>query len=66
MFEGVFGASDDVLRALESGVDIELRIAEVYQLCRTAPEIHAASDRPQLELQAQIVDRMEATRRAVL
>ena len=36
LFDGVFGASDEVLGALESGVDIERRIAEVYQNCRTS------------------------------
>ena len=31
LFKGLFGASDEILGALESGVDIERRIAEVYQ-----------------------------------
>ena len=66
LFEGVFGASDGVLGALESGVDIERRIALVYQSCRTSAEIHAAFDALQAELEAEIADRMEATRRAVL
>jgi adenine-specific DNA-methyltransferase len=38
LFDGVFGASDEVLGALESGVDIERRIAAVYQQCRTPEE----------------------------
>ena len=29
LFEGVFGASDEVLGAIESGVDFEKRIAEI-------------------------------------
>jgi adenine-specific DNA-methyltransferase len=66
LFEGVFGASDGVLGALESGVDIERRIAVVYQSCRTADEIHSAFDTLQAELEAEIADRMERTRRAVL
>jgi superfamily II DNA or RNA helicase len=66
LFEGVFGASDGVLGALESGVDVERRIASVYQTCRTADEIEAAFDALQAELEAEIADRMEATRRAVL
>jgi adenine-specific DNA-methyltransferase len=44
----VFGASDEVLGALESGVDIERRIAEVYQTCRTPDEIMGAFDRLQV------------------
>ncbi len=66
LFDGVFGASDGVLGALESGVDIERRIALVYQSCRTTAEIHAAFDALQTELEAEIADRMESTRRAVL
>ena len=31
LFEGVFGASDEVLGAIESGVDFEKRIADSYQ-----------------------------------
>jgi hypothetical protein len=66
LFEGVFGASDEVLGALESGVDIERRIALVYQSCRTAEEIDAAFDALQAELDEQIKDRMAQTRQAVL
>ncbi len=44
LFDGVFGASDEVLGALESGVDLEKRIAQVYQQCRTLEEIQAAFD----------------------
>jgi SNF2 family DNA or RNA helicase len=43
LFDGVFGASDEVLGALESGVDIERRIAEVYQTCRTNADIQLPS-----------------------
>ncbi|RZK13171.1 MAG: DEAD/DEAH box helicase [Flavobacterium sp.] len=39
LFEGVFGSSDEVLGAIESGVDFEQRIIEVYKLCRTKVEI---------------------------
>ncbi len=66
LFEGVFGASDGVLGVLESGVDIERRIAEVYQRCRTREEIGAAFDALQAELETEIADRVEATRTAVL
>jgi adenine-specific DNA-methyltransferase len=34
LFEGVFGASDEVLGAIESGVDFERRIGMIYQQCR--------------------------------
>jgi adenine-specific DNA-methyltransferase len=66
LFDGVFGASDEVLGALESGVDLEKRIAAVYQTCRTAEDIQAAFDRIQEELDSQIETRMAETRRNLL
>src|SRR5574340_326850 len=35
LFNGVFGASDEVLGTIESGVDFEKRILSIYQECRT-------------------------------
>ncbi|TET32859.1 MAG: DEAD/DEAH box helicase [Planctomycetota bacterium] len=66
LFEGVFGASDEVLGALESGVDIERRIAEVYQTCRTSSEIQTAFDALQHELDEQIQARLAETRQSLL
>jgi len=66
LFDGVFGASDEVLGALESGVDIERRIAEVYQECRTPEEIQTAFDRLQAELEEQVQSRLAETRQALL
>ena len=66
LFDGVFGASDEVLGALESGVDIERRIAEVYQTCRTNAEIQAAFDALQADLDAKIQARLAATRQALM
>ncbi len=54
LFEGVFGASDEVLGAIESGVDFEKRIADIYQRCRTPEEIKASFEQLQSELGAQI------------
>lgn len=34
LFNGVLGASDEVLGAIGSGVDIERRIADIYRRCR--------------------------------
>lgn len=66
LFDGVFGASDEVLGALESGVDLEKRIAQVYQECRTPEEIQAAFDKLQAELDSQIDARMAETRQKLL
>jgi len=66
LFEGVFGASDEVLGTIESGVDFEKRIAAIYQRCRTPEEIKTSFDQLQLELGAQINDAMTRTRRQLL
>jgi adenine-specific DNA-methyltransferase len=66
LFNGVFGASDQVLGALESGVDIERRIAAVYQTCRTPEQIAVAFDRLQSELDGEIQTRLEDTRQVLL
>jgi adenine-specific DNA-methyltransferase len=66
LFEGVFGASDEVLGAIESGVDFEKRIAAIYQRCRKHDEIKSAFDQLQLELSLEINEAMTQTRRKLL
>jgi adenine-specific DNA-methyltransferase len=66
LFEGLFGASDEILGAVESGVDVERRILEVYQTCRTVEEIDSAFDRLRADLEQEIDERMRVTRKAVL
>ena len=66
LFEGVFGASDEVLGSIESGVDFEKRIAAIYQRCRQPDEIKAAFDQLQLDLGAEIDASMTQTRRKLL
>lgn len=66
LFEGVFGASDEVLGAIESGIDFERRIAEIYQKCREPEEIRARFDQLQAELSLQISDTMTSTRKQLL
>ncbi|MFZ4457307.1 MAG: SNF2-related protein [Bacteroidales bacterium] len=41
LFQGVFGSSDHVLGSIESGVDFEKRIIEIYKKCRTKAQIEA-------------------------
>jgi hypothetical protein len=55
LFSGVFGASDEVLGAVESGVDFEKRIAAIYQKCRSPVQIEFEFDQLQHELDADIV-----------
>lgn len=66
LFEGVFGASDEVLGAIESGVDFEKRIAAIYQRCRKHEEIKVAFDQLQLELSLEINEAMTQTSRKLL
>ncbi|WP_324740235.1 SNF2-related protein [Tsuneonella sp. CC-YZS046] len=66
LFEGVFGASDEVLGAIESGVDFEKRIAEIYQRCRTKDEIKVAFDSLQRELSLEINEQMTSARRKLM
>jgi len=66
LFDGVFGASDEILGALESGVDFEKRVAKVYQDCRTPEEISAAFDSLQADLEEKIQNRMDDVRKSLL
>ena len=66
LFSGVFGASDEVLGAIGSGVDIERRIADIYRHCRLPADIKAAFAALQQELANEINQAMLNTRRAVL
>ena len=54
LFDGVFGASDEVIGAIESGVDFEKRIVAIYQQCRTTQQIEFQFDQLQQELESQI------------
>ncbi|MGE4530881.1 MAG: SNF2-related protein [Acidithiobacillus sp.] len=66
LFEGVFGASDEVLGAIGSGVDFERRIADIYQNCRDPGEIKASFEQLQLDLSGEINEAMVKTRRILL
>ncbi|MBF0107247.1 MAG: DEAD/DEAH box helicase [Deltaproteobacteria bacterium] len=66
LFSGVFGASDEVLGAIESGVDFERRIVDIYQNCRTPQEIAEQFNQLQQELEMQIDEKMHQTRQKLL
>ena len=65
LFNGVFGASDEVLGSIESGVDFEKRILDIYQKCRTPEEIDAAFRTLQAEMDEQVRTRLDDTRRTL-
>jgi ERCC4-related helicase len=56
LFDGLFGSSDEILGALESGIDFEKRILEIYQSCKTPEDIDSAFDVLQESLQSKISD----------
>jgi adenine-specific DNA-methyltransferase len=66
LFDGVFGASDEVLGALGSGVDFERRILGIYQHCRTRAQIDEAFGQLQLELDETISHTMSQAQRKVI
>ena len=54
LFDGVFGASDEVLGSIQSGVDFEKRIVSIYQQCRTPEQIEFEFDALQKELESEV------------
>jgi hypothetical protein len=66
LFDGVFGASDDVLGTIESGVDFEKRVLAIYQECRSTEAIESAFKALQAELDEEIRSRMADTRQTLL
>jgi len=66
LFSGVFGASDEVLGSIESGIDFEKRIARIYQHCRAPEEIQMEFNLLREELDDQITEAMDQTRQQLL
>lgn len=66
LFEGVFGASDEVLGSIESGVDIERRIHDIYQRCRSDEQIEDEFNALQEELKDRLDIKNNDTRRSLL
>ncbi|MEI6409384.1 MAG: SNF2-related protein [Bacteroidota bacterium] len=66
LFNGVFGASDEVLGTIESGVDFEKRIVQIYQSCRTEQEIQTAFDALRHDLEESIALRVDQTHQQLL
>ena len=66
LFKGVFGASDEVLGSIESGVDFEKRIAAIYQTCRNEEQINFAFDALQKEMDENIQSGLKDARQKLL
>lgn len=66
LFNGVFGSSDEILGAIESGVDFERAVLEIVQSARDEEQIQAEFDRLQEKIQDKIDADLEAARAKVL
>ncbi|MBU6166397.1 MAG: DEAD/DEAH box helicase family protein [Alphaproteobacteria bacterium] len=66
LFSGVFGASDEVLGTLMSGLDFEKEILKIVQNCRTEAEAEAEFDKLKAKIQDQIDEDMANARKRVL
>jgi len=63
LFSGVFGASDEVLGVIESGIDFERKVVEAVQRGRTDAEVEAEFQKIEAQLQGQIDSDMRDARR---
>ncbi len=57
LFDSVLGESDEILGALEEGIDFERAIFDILQTCRAPDEIDAAFDALQREMEQVISER---------
>lgn len=63
LFNGVFGASDEVLGSIESGIDFEKRIAKIYENIYRAPQqIEIEFEQLKKELEPEIEEKLKSTR----
>lgn len=66
LFEGVFGASDIALGALESGVSFEKRILDIYQSCDSTSDFTKAFDKLNKQLDVSISNQVMQLRNLLL
>ncbi len=66
LFEGVFGASDEILGSIEDGVDFEKKILKIYQTCRTPEQIDTAFNELQQKMEEAIDAKMRQTKFTLL
>ncbi len=63
LFDGVFGASDEVLGSIEDGIDFEKRISEIFDICRSQDEIEQAFTDLQQEFEQPISEKLTDARK---
>lgn len=62
LFDGVFGASDEILGRIESGIDFEKRIYDIFDTCRKPEDIESAFEQLQAELEEPIQEKLTEAR----
>ena len=65
LFDGVFGASDEILGRLESGIDFEKRIYDIFDTCRKPEEIESAFEQLQAEMEEPIQEKLTEARQKI-
>ena len=65
IFEGVFGASDTVLGAVEAAVNFEAEVSLIAQSCRSDAEVEREFEALERRLEAAIAGDLAAARRAL-
>ncbi len=66
LFDNVFGASDEVLGKIESGIDFERRIADIYQRSRGSDQIKIAFDKLRGDLEEEITNEVKKAKQSLL
>lgn len=66
LFQWLFWASDKVLWAIESWIDIEKTIFDIYQTCRTKEEIDTAFENIQIANKEEVESKLSQTKDKVL
>ena len=65
LFDGMFGSSDSVFGSLESGSQLEKKIAKIMRTCRTEDEIEEAFTALQKEYETSVKSQMAAARQVL-
>ena len=66
LFDGLFGASDEILGAIESGIGFEKRIIEIYQTCQSPEEIDREFEKLQKSMEFELTNEIKKVRSKVI
>ncbi len=66
LFDGLFGASDEILGVIESGVGFEKRIVDIYQTCKTPKQIDKAFVDMQKDMEFELSSKIKKVRTQII